>query len=85
MLLMYSMYFVVVALSFQLLAKIVQLLYHVSDLLTSICKHVNNCVQFNTTAKTNHIDSARPAPLSMYELANSLLNIGILIGLGISL
>ena len=31
------------------------------------------------------IDSTRPAPLSMNELANSLLNIGILTGLGIRL
>ena len=31
------------------------------------------------------IDSTGPAPLSMNELANSLLNIGILIGLGIRL
>ena len=36
-------------------------------------------------AKTNHIDGTRPAPLSMNELANSLLNIGILIGLGFCL
>ena len=36
------MYFVVVTLLFLLLANIVQLLYHVSDLLTSICKHVND-------------------------------------------
>ena len=41
MLLMYSMYFVVVMLLFQLLA-IVQLLYHVSDFLTSVCKQVND-------------------------------------------
>ena len=33
-------------------------------------------------AKTNHIDSTRPDPLSMNELTNSLLNIRILIGLG---
>ena len=36
-------------------------------------------------AKTNHIDSTRPAPLSMNKLANPLLNIGILIGLGFRL
>ena len=62
------MYFVVVILLFQLLAKhIVQLLYHVSDLLTNV--HHTQTVSFaiiklfllfNTTAKTNHIDSTSP-------------------------
>ena len=39
---MYLMHFVFVTLLFQLLAKIVQLLYQVNDLSTSICIHVND-------------------------------------------
>ena len=51
-----------------------------------LCRAGHNLFSlFNTRAKANHIDSTRPAPLSMNELANSLLNIGILIGLGICL
>ena len=29
---------------------------------------------FNTRAKTNHLDSARPAPLSMHELTTEYWN-----------
>ena len=43
------------------------------------------CFLCSTTAKTNHIDSTKPAPLSMNELADSTLIIGILIGLGFRL
>ena len=42
MLLMYLMYCVVVTLLFQLLAQLSSAVFHVSDLLTSVCKHVNN-------------------------------------------
>ena len=89
MLLMYSMYFVVVMLLFQLLAKhslprkhIIATPHHTQ---TVSFTTINLFSPFNTMAKTNHIDSTRPAPLSMNKLANSLLNIAILIGLGIHL
>ena len=102
MLLMYSMYFVVVMLSFQLLAKhssaalpckrfvnkrlICLFIIAIPDHTQTVSfTTINLFSLFNTTAKTNHIDSTRPAPLSMKELANSLLNIGIFIGLGIRL
>ena len=42
MLLMYLMYFVVDTLLFQLLAKHSSAAFHVSNLLTSVCKHVND-------------------------------------------
>ena len=53
MLSMYSMYFVVVTLLFYLLVKIVQLLYHVSNLLTIVCKHVND-LSVNYSRATPH-------------------------------
>ena len=58
----------------------VQLLYHVSNFLTSVCKHVNPNHYYkmfslcNTRAKTNHIDSTRPAPLSMHNLTTEYWN-----------
>ena len=61
------MYFVVVTVLFLLLA-IVQLLYHVSNLLTSVAIIKCFCYSMATKAKTNYIDSTRPAPLSMNEL-----------------
>ena len=89
--------FVVVTLLFQLLAKhssaaalpckrfvpfIIATPHHTQ---TVNFATINLFSLFNTTAKTNHIDSTRPAPLYMNKLANSLLNIGILIGLEIRL
>ena len=53
MLLMYLMYFVVDTLLFQLLAKHSSAAFHVSDLLTSICKHVNDMsVYYSYTTPT---------------------------------
>ena len=85
---MYSMYFVVVTLLFQLLAK------HILAALP--CKHVNRFnrsllatphhtqivsfaiiklfLLFNTRAKTNHKGDTLPVPLSMNELTTEYWN-----------
>ena len=52
---------------------------------TTIHRNYKFVFAVNIMAKANHIDNTRPAPLSMNELANSLLNIGILIELEIRL
>ena len=51
MLLTYLRYFVVVTLLFPVSAK-VQLLYQVNDLLTIVCKHVNDLSIHYTTPKS---------------------------------
>ena len=80
---MLSMYFIVVTLKHFVndLSVNYRLPYHTQTVNFATI----NCLRCLTMAKTNHIDSTRPAPLSMNELANSLLNIGILIGLGFRL
>ena len=77
------MYLVVVTLLIQLLAKHSSAAYHVSDLVASVCPFINSyttphpnrwlrnyqmILLFNTRGETNHIDSKRPAPLSINEL-----------------
>ena len=63
------MYFVVVTLLFQLLAKhtyVVQLLCHVSDLLTSVCKHVND-----SSATRHHTQIVSFATIKLLSLFNT--------------
>ena len=81
MLLMYSMYFVVATLLFQLLAKhssaalpfkrfVNKRLHHTTPHHIQIVSLaiIKLFSLFNSRAKTNHIDNTRPAPLSMNEL-----------------
>ena len=57
------MYFVVVTLLFQLL---VQLLYHVSDLLTSLCKHIND-----SSATPHHTQIISFTTIKLFLLFNT--------------